>query len=94
MADSGGANQCDKVVRMTKIVMIDEQVAILKHHFKSKQLSPASTLLDPMIDNIDTVIAKPDNLIKQTTKTTSASDQLEEMDQLKHDIIQQSVITS
>jgi hypothetical protein len=36
--------------------MIDEQVAILEHRLTSKQVPPASTLLDHMIDDINLII--------------------------------------
>ncbi len=36
--------------------MIDEQVAILEHRLTSKQVRPASTLQNHMIDDIDSII--------------------------------------
>ena len=73
--------------------MIDEQVAILECRLTSKQLSPASTLLDRLIDNIDTTLVKTNDVNDQTASTPFPSDQFEKMGQLKHDIVQQSIIT-
>jgi hypothetical protein len=73
--------------------MVDEQVAILERRLPSKQLLPPSTLLDHMINNIDTIASKPNDVVQQSTSTTSLSHQLEKMKQLKHDIIYQSITT-
>ncbi|CAF4173084.1 unnamed protein product [Rotaria sordida] len=73
--------------------MTEQQVTILKYRFTSNQLPPAFTLLDHMIDNIDRTLAKSNNIIEQNASSISTSDQLEKLSQVKHDIIQQSIIT-
>ncbi|CAF3262876.1 unnamed protein product, partial [Rotaria sp. Silwood2] len=68
---------------------MNEQVSILEHRLTSKQLPPASTVLDHIIDNIDTILAKSNDIIKEHTSSNSLSVQLESMNQFKHDITQQ-----
>jgi hypothetical protein len=74
--------------------MIDEQVAILKHRLTSKQVPPASTLLDHMIDDIDIIIRNQQHAIEQNASNNRSSYQFHKMNQFKNDIIQQSIITS
>ncbi|CAF1178232.1 unnamed protein product [Rotaria sordida] len=74
--------------------MMSEQMAILEYCLTSKQLPLASTLLDHMLDNINTIILKSRALMEQNKTTNFSSHQFKKMNQLKHDIIHQSVITS
>ncbi|CAF0889508.1 unnamed protein product [Rotaria sordida] len=73
--------------------MMNEQMAMLEHRLTSKQLPSASTLLDHKLDNIDTVFLKSKALMEQNKTTNFSSHQFNKMNQLKHDIIHQSVIT-
>ncbi|CAF1306853.1 unnamed protein product [Adineta steineri] len=85
----------DKLQKATaNQTMINEQVAILEKRLSSKQTPPPSTLLDHMIDDIDKVLSTPNDVIEQNVSTNFPNDQLEKMNQLKHDIIQQSIITA
>ncbi|CAF4366119.1 unnamed protein product, partial [Rotaria sordida] len=70
------------------------QMAILDHRLISKQLPSASTLLDHMLDNINTIILKSRALVEQNKTANFSFHQFKKMNQLKHDIIHQSVITS
>ncbi len=59
--------------------MIDAQVAILEHRFTSKQLPPASTPLDHMIDDIDIIIRNQQNAIEQDASNNRSSYQFDKM---------------
>ncbi|CAF1459241.1 unnamed protein product [Adineta steineri] len=74
--------------------MINEQVATLEQRRSSKQFPPPSTLLDHMIDHIDEVLSTSNDAIEQNISTNITQDQFQKMNQLKHDIIQQSIITA
>ena len=72
---------------------MEEDIAILEHRLTSKQLPPATTLLDQLINNIDAMIAESNDDFESTTSINSSSLQLKKMDQLKQDIIHHSIIT-
>jgi hypothetical protein len=77
--------------------MINEQLEILAHRLTSKQLPTAYTLLNRMLDNIDTNLAQQNHTVEQnssSTITSSSSNSFEQMQKFKYDIIQQSVIIS
>lgn len=46
-----------------------------------------------MINNIDGIVSESNDINEQPRLTTSSSQQSEKMEQLKHDIIHQSIIT-
>ncbi|CAF4171564.1 unnamed protein product, partial [Adineta steineri] len=71
-----------------KQTMLDEQVALSEKRRSSKQVPPASVLLDYMIHHIDIMLSKPKDTIEQNALTNVSHDQLEKINQLKHDIIQ------
>ncbi|CAF4198290.1 unnamed protein product, partial [Adineta steineri] len=68
--------------------MINEQVALLKKRCSSKQVPPASILLDYMIHHIDIMLPKPKHPVEQNALTNFSNDQYEKINQLKHDIVQ------
>ncbi|CAF1032628.1 unnamed protein product [Didymodactylos carnosus] len=72
--------------------LMDEQVALLEHRLISKQSSPAHTLVDHMIDNIDTMLQQANDDMKQNTLSTH--NPFATLVQYKYDIINQAVITS
>jgi hypothetical protein len=74
--------------------MIDEQVAILEHRLMSKQVPPASSLLDHKIDDIDIIIRNQQDAIEQDASNNRSSYQFDKMNQFKNDIIQQTIIIS
>jgi len=71
---------------------MDEQVAILERRLTSKELPPASTLLDRTIDSIETILANPNDVTEGNVLITSSSHQFEKMNQMKHDLIHQSIL--
>ncbi|CAF4386807.1 unnamed protein product, partial [Adineta steineri] len=74
---------------------MNEQIAILKQRLISKQPLPASTLFDHTINRIETSLTQPDNVMLQDDKSAIVSlSQFETMNQLKHNIINQSIITA
>ncbi|CAF4277443.1 unnamed protein product, partial [Adineta steineri] len=61
----------------------------------SKQSLPASTLFDHTINRIETSLTQSDNVMVQDDKSASVSpSQFDTMNQLKHNIINQSIITA
>jgi hypothetical protein len=65
----------------------------LEHRLTSKQLSPASALLDHIIVDIDIIRRKQHNAIEQAASNNHSSYQFDKMSQFKHDLIHQSIIT-
>ncbi|CAF1306689.1 unnamed protein product [Adineta steineri] len=79
----------------TKHIIMNEQIAILKQRLISKQPLPASTLFDHTINRIETSLTQLDNVMIQDDKSTTVpSSQFDTMNQLKHNIINQSIITA
>ncbi|CAF1479408.1 unnamed protein product [Adineta steineri] len=79
----------------TKHIIMNEQIAILKQRLISKQPLPASTLFDHTINRIEVSLTQPDNVMLLDDKSTIVSpSQFETMNQLKHNIINQSIITA
>ena len=75
--------------------MIDEQIAILEHRLRTKQqLSSTATLLDQMIINIDAILDKQEQSIQATGSNNYSSTEPAKMNQLKYDIINQSIIAA
>ncbi len=73
--------------------MIEQEIAILENLLISKQLPPASSLFDHMIDNIDTIITKSDNPMKPIGSYNLSSDEFDKINQLKTYIIHRTIIT-
>ena len=72
--------------------MIDEEIALLEHRLQTKQqLSSAPTLLDRMLNNIDATLNEQEQSLGANASNNCSSAALDKMDQLKHDIIQQSI---
>ncbi|CAF1457027.1 unnamed protein product [Adineta steineri] len=79
----------------TKHIIMNEQIAILKQLLISKQPLLASTLFDHTINRIETSLTQLDDVMVQDDKSASvSSSQFETMNQLKHNIINQSIITA
>ncbi|CAF4168158.1 unnamed protein product [Adineta steineri] len=79
----------------TKHLIMNEQIAILKQRLISKQPLPASTLFDHTINRIEKSLTQPDNVMVQDDKSVIVpSSEFETMNQLKHNIINQSIITA
>ncbi len=66
---------------------MDEHVGTLEHRRMSTKLQPIFTLLDHMIDNIDTMPAQRNNPARHSPLSTSLSNPFEKVQQFKHDII-------
>ena len=72
--------------------MIDEEIARLEHRLQTKhQLSSAPTLLDRMLNNIDATLNKQEQSLGENASSNCSSAAFAKMDQLKHDIIHQSI---
>ena len=75
--------------------MLDEQIAILKHRLTSKQMLPlANTLFDHMLNDIDQQLANQIHHIDPNAPNDSLSFEFTRMEQLKRDIIHQSIATA
>ncbi|CAF1294106.1 unnamed protein product [Adineta steineri] len=70
-----------------KQMMILEDIALLEYRLTSTQLQPASNLIENMISDID-------NHLKQSYQTAEQSNEIKKLQDLKHDIIHQAVLTS
>ncbi|CAF1532884.1 unnamed protein product [Adineta steineri] len=78
-----------------KRVLMNEQIAILEHHLISKQPLSASTLIDHTINRIEPSLTKSINvMVQDDTSANILSSQSQKVNQLKHDIINQSIITA
>ena len=72
--------------------MIDEEITLLEHRLHAKQqLSSTPTLLDLVINNIDATLNKQEHSIEPNGSNNCSSPEFAKMDQLKHDIIHQSI---
>ncbi len=56
-----------------KQMIINEQLAILEHRLTSKQLPPASTLLDRILDNIDANLAQQKHTVEQNSSSSTTT---------------------
>jgi hypothetical protein len=76
-----------------KQTVIQEEIAILENRLHSKQLPPASSLIDHMLDDIDTRINKSDNSMEPNQSHSSSANEIGKINQLKTDIIYQTIIS-
>ena len=80
---------------MEAVISSDEQIAISERRLTSKQMLPLATnRLDHMLNDIDHQLANQMHHIESTAPNDSLSFEFTRMEQLKRDIIHQSIATA